>query len=235
MGNGPSLNKMDLELFHGEHIWGLNRCYLLFDRISWRPGFYTAVDTRVVPDIADEIMALAGQLDATRFFIPITFRTRRILQSRANVFWFREAELDPSNIPFGSFSKDASIAVSTVRTVSITAIQLAAYLGFNPIFLIGCDTSYTLPSSVEYNERDDHCLTSTMDDDPNHFDPSYFGKGRRWHHPHPELMIEHYEMVAIAAREMGLQIYNATVGGDLEVFPRVDYRQVLERREVILR
>ncbi|MFP4435160.1 MAG: hypothetical protein ACLFTN_11920, partial [Phycisphaerae bacterium] len=33
-GNGPSLNEMDLEVFADEFVWGSNRAYLLYDRIS---------------------------------------------------------------------------------------------------------------------------------------------------------------------------------------------------------
>lgn len=55
MGNGPSLNQTNLYQLAGEYVWGVNRCYLLFDRIDWRPAFYVAIDTRLVPDIAPEL------------------------------------------------------------------------------------------------------------------------------------------------------------------------------------
>jgi hypothetical protein len=85
MGNGPSLNCMELELFQREHVWGSNRCYLLFDKISWKPGFYTAVDTRVVPDIAHDIKRLTYSLPQTRFNFPVQFREQRVLRSAPNV------------------------------------------------------------------------------------------------------------------------------------------------------
>ena len=54
MGNGPSLNKMDLSLLEGDNVFALNRCSLLFDRIKWRPKFYCAFDLTVIPDNLDE-------------------------------------------------------------------------------------------------------------------------------------------------------------------------------------
>ncbi len=54
MGNGPSLNKTPLELLKNEFVFGVNRVSLLFNRIDWRPTFFTAFDTRVVPDNAEE-------------------------------------------------------------------------------------------------------------------------------------------------------------------------------------
>ena len=60
MGNGPSLNKMDLSLFKSEYVWASNRAYLLFDRIKWRPSYYVAVDKRVIPDNYEEINSITG-------------------------------------------------------------------------------------------------------------------------------------------------------------------------------
>ena len=70
MGNGPSLNQMDLERFRSDYVWGANRCHLLYDRITWRHAFYVAVDRRVVPDIADEINQLVEAMPGTCFFLP---------------------------------------------------------------------------------------------------------------------------------------------------------------------
>ena len=40
IGNGPSLNRTPLEKLEGEFTFGVNRIYMLFDRIKWRPTFY---------------------------------------------------------------------------------------------------------------------------------------------------------------------------------------------------
>jgi len=62
-------------------------------------------------------------------------------------------------------------------------LQLAVYLGFNPIYLIGCDTTYSIPSTVQKVDKVGDKLISTHDDDPNHFSSKYFGKGSKWHNP----------------------------------------------------
>lgn len=225
MGNGPSLNKMDLELFKDEYVWGSNRCYLLFDRISWRPKFYTAVDTRVVPDNANEISALTNALNETIFFFPINFRYKNVLQSNTNIYWYEERYLNEKNLPFSMFSIEADRFVYSVHTVTIAALQLAVYLGFNPIYLIGCDTRYTIPKSVKFEDGKSDLLVST-EEDPNHFSPDYFGPGKKWHDPHVERMIFHYEQAKRVCDEIGVNVYNATLGGNLEVFPRVDYKEL---------
>jgi hypothetical protein len=227
MGSGPSLNKMDLELFRKEYVWGLNKCYLLFDRISWRPAFYVAVDTRVVPDSAAEIDQLIRTLSETACFFPIQYREEQVLQSAPNVYWYRQLGWADTAPPERTFTTDASEWVAGVRTVTIAAMQLAAYLGFNPIYLIGCDTSYSVPPSVRFEEGDTDKLISTDDDDASHFDQRYFGKGSKWHQPHVERMIFNYEQAKRVCDSLGVRVYNATVGGKLEVFPRVNYTEVL--------
>jgi hypothetical protein len=227
MGSGPSLNQMDLGLLKDEYVWGSNRIYLLFDRIEWRPKFYVAVDTRVVPDNAAEINQLSTDLPGTLFFFPVQFRLQGILSSKKNVYWFHEAEKFKSRLPEDVFSLDAAKQVSRVKTVTIAALQMAVYLGFNPIYLIGCDTSYSIPPTVDYEDEKKILIVSQQNDDPNHFAPNYFGAGRKWHDPKVENMIAHYAQAQVMCNRVGVKVYNATVGGKLEVFERVDYRDLL--------
>lgn len=227
MGNGPSLNQMNLNLFENENVWGSNRCYLLFDRVNWRPRFYVAVDKRVVPDNAIEIDSLSRQLPNSLFFYPVSFRYNRTLHSAKNVYWYNEISLSDHNLPYSMFSKNPSELVYSVRTVTVAMLQLAVYLGFNPIYLIGCDTSYTVPKTVQHENGDSDKLIST-DADPNHFDSAYFGAGKKWHNPHVDRMIFHYEQAKKVCDELGVKVYNATVGGNLEVYPRVNYLELFE-------
>jgi hypothetical protein len=227
MGNGPSLNKMDLEAFAGEFVWASNKAYLLFDRISWRPSFYVAVDTRVVPDIARDIERIMYPLSNTRCFFPLPFHDQKILSSNPNVFWYYEKKFMSTLDPYEMFTTNAYSWVSSVTTVTIAALQLAVFLGFNPIYLIGCDTNYKVPDTVKFEGGSDYLL-STQNDDPNHFDSSYFGANSRWHQPKPENMLLHYEKAKEVCDALGVRVFNATVGGKLETFPRTDYLEVLK-------
>ena len=52
LGNGPSLNKLPLEKLADEYTFGVNRIGLLFDRVSWRPSYWTVTDWRVGPQLS---------------------------------------------------------------------------------------------------------------------------------------------------------------------------------------
>ena len=228
MGNGPSLNKMDLSLFHDEYVWGSNRCYLLYPRINWRPSFYSAVDTRVVPDNRTEINKLIRTGKQTNYFFPSHFRESGIVRSKRNVYWFNEIPQSMENLPHSFFSLNIEKFLYSVSTVTVAALQLAVYMGFNPIYLIGCDTNYTIKNSVQLENENTDLLVSTNDDD-NHFDKSYFGKGKKWHAPKVENMIFNYEQAKMVCDDIGVKVINATVGGKLEVFPRVNYLDLFEK------
>jgi FkbM family methyltransferase len=228
LGNGPSLNDTPLHLLGDEFTFGVNRVYLLFDRIRWRPTFYTTVDWRVTADCAPEINLLTGM----QIFFPERFRG--ILRDGDDVTWYWNGpSLDPAQ---RSFATDASLGIRGAGSVTGAAIQLAFHMGFDPIYLLGCDVSYSIPETVIQEGPDQFgngvglFLTSTQDDDANHFDPRYFGAGRKWHDPNVKRMIEGFQQCRDGADRVGRRILNATVGGQLEVFERVPVRSLFSRK-----
>jgi hypothetical protein len=233
MGNGPSLNEMKIELLEKEYVWGFNRCYLLYDRIAWRPQFYTAVDDLVVPDISEELNNQIRHSSCTTYFFPDNFLYSGVIESHQNIIWFKHRGIDHKKKGDGYFSKNPNQYVRIANTVTITAMQLAVYMGFNPIILIGCDTKFVLPDDIKtsgtvYDSGTGEKITgykviSCRDNDPNHFDPRYFGAQRKWHAPNVNGMINGYKNTNIVCKQMGIEIINATRGGELEVFPRMNF------------
>ena len=222
IGNGPSLNRTALEKLQYEYTFATNRFYLLYDKINWRPTFYTCVDRRVVTDIYAEINGLTGSI----FFFDEFFRG--LFREGDDVLYFSQRLRRGRGLE-GSFSFNAASVVFNGNTVLTYAIQIAYYLGFEQIFLIGCDLGYKVPETVKQSGDDvfnmdvGFDLKSSRDDDPNHFDPRYFGKGRLWHAPNEKGMIEDHELCLNSLRSKGCSIFNATVGGELEVYKRRDF------------
>jgi hypothetical protein len=228
VGNGPSLNQTNLDLLKNEYSWGSNKIYLIFPKVEWRPTFYVGVDTLVIPDIRHEIARLVTELPTTSFYFPVRFRESGAVSSSANVFWYNEVEPWEIAEPDKQFATNPAAWVASVRTVTIAAMQFAAFMGFGPIYLIGCDTSYSIPQTAVGTSRNGRDLVSTQDDDPNHFDRSYFGKNSKWHDPRVDMMVAHYEVAKSVCDSLNVEVYNATIGGNLEVFPRVDYESLFK-------
>lgn len=244
MGNGPSLREMNLDLLDGEIVFASNSVFLLFPQIKWRPKYYSCVDTRVLPDTIVEITEMLQDNPGMQGFFPEelpqydgsgqTIQTSSLFPPLENIQLFKQRPMIKKQLPSSAFTIGAGAVLCSPKTVTIALMQIAVIMGFSDIYLFGCDTSYTIPDSVLQSGRAVHgkpgeklLLTSTLNDDPNHFTANYFGAGKKWHHPKTDQMIRHYTLAKEVLDSAGVAVFNATVGGKLDVFPRIDYREVL--------
>lgn len=213
IGNGPSLNHVDLTKLQNETTFGVNAIYLNQDKMGFLPTHHIVEDVFVAEDRADEINALRGPHKWYGHYL------RYCLKPTPEVCWLNVA-CDYRNYPgFPHFSTNASRIVWVGGTVSYIALQLAYHMGFDEVYLVGFDHSYSIPKEAKVEGR---AITSTSDD-PNHFHPGYFGKGYRWHDPRVDRMERAYINARAAYEAAGRKVYNATVGGHLEVFERTEF------------
>ena len=207
IGNGPSLNHMDLSPLREEITFGLNRANLLFERIGAPTTFLVAVNRYVIEQFGEEIAAQKA--------IRLMPWHRRISSGTSTgVLYFNtrtraEFSFDPTRE--GVWEGD---------TVTFVAMQLAHFFGFSPVILIGVDHRFSTTGEP-------HTLVTASENDPNHFDPSYFGPGVRWQLPDLANSERSYRAARSAFHAHGRQILDATVGGALTVFPKVEYGAVL--------
>eukprot|EP01035_Chromulina_nebulosa_P002746 gene2746-3737_t len=127
-----------------------------------------------------------------------------ISEKNANVYWM--TEINPIR-----FRYKLPLISRGSQTVAIAAIQ-----------------NYTTHDTAK--EIKGRRIESQNDDDPNHFDPRYFGKGRKYHQPDKwatDRMMEGFRQAKINADKDGVKIANAGIGGMLEVFPRVEFESLL--------
>lgn len=205
IGNGPSLNKMDLSFLENEITFGLNRIYLLFNKWKFRPTYYASVNPLVLEQSANEIL----KINAPKFV------------SHKGVPFFQNPPKDLMFIKSLSqwiFSTDPCHGLCEGWTVTYFAMQLAYYMGFREVILIGVDHHFTTQGSPNLE------VTSTGPD-PNHFSADYFGKGTRWHLPDLERSEKSYILAKKAFETENRRILDATVDGKLNIFPKVDYKK----------
>jgi hypothetical protein len=184
LGNGPSLNKCDLSLLKDEYSFAVNGIFYKTEEMGYKPNFYMVEDNHVITDNITQINNFkcdykffpahyGNQIvpDATTIFIPSDFG------------FYRRGH---PNYCVPQFSKDISNVIYTGQSVTMMQLQLAYYLGFSEVYLIGMDFSYDLPESTEV----DGVNYTSQADDPNHFHPDYFGKGKKWHDPKLDRVLE---------------------------------------------
>jgi hypothetical protein len=229
LGNGPSLNKTGLHLLKGENVFVTNRFGLMLERLDFIPKYYSCIDDRVLSTISEEIIELSNKVEY--MFLPLIHPSSgtniyKVFKKVKNAYWLILNKFSYSlDLPYIGINK----------SVTNCSLQIAAYLGFTEIYLLGVDMNYEDHKSVKKENRRD--WTSNKDDDPNHFDPRYFGKGTQYHHPRLDETFQKWEEAKVFFEKNGVKIFNSTVGGKLETFERVDLNDVInvsEKEEMLL-
>ncbi len=203
IGNGPSLRATDLKKLRGEFTFGLNRIYLLFPEMGFTTTYFLSMNDLVIEQCAAEIQGLP---------IPkfLSWRSHRFLNPTEDTHFLYTTYTGPK------FARDVTGRLWEGATVTYVALQLAYHMGFGKVILIGVDHNFV-------TKGDANKTITSQGDDPNHFAPDYFGKGFRWQLPDLETSERAYRMARSAYESDGREVLDATIGGKLMVFPKVDY------------
>lgn len=221
VGNGPSLNDLNLRKLKNEYSFGVNSIFLKSEEFS--PTFYVVEDHHVAKDNSERINKLNNSIKFfPRNYKHILRKDHQTHYFNMNTGYYQEYS---SNYCIPRFSTDASKKLYCGQSVTIICLQLAFYMGFKEVYLIGMDFNYTIPKDAII---EDGGVILSMSDDPNHFDSSYFGKGKRWHDPHLDRVYRSYQLAKLCFEAQGRKIYNATYGGKLELFERKEFNSLFE-------
>lgn len=210
IGNGPSLRKEDLMVLekNQEISFAANGIFHMYDKVSWRPTHYMLCDALAYKIMYEDIKKIENK-DA---FIAEFCYTNLGEISKANRFYLIN-KLD-DNKKF-EFSDDIVKGVYSGKTVTYVMIQIACYMGVKEIYLLGVDWTGGKQSGVgraEFYELSEEERVANNS-------------------PFNLVMEEKYafESAREYANSHGIKIYNATRGGELEVFERVGFDSLFDR------
>ena len=212
IGNGPSLNKMDLSLLKDHHTFGLNKIYLMFDRVDLNLSYHVAVNPLVIEQSTAEFEAL--NCPSFLSYGP----AHKVVRPLDHLNFIATNSICP--MPF-SFCGDLTMPLHEGYTVTYVAMQIAFYMGFRNVYLVGVDHNFNASGAPNSEQM-------MQGEDQNHFDPRYFAD-KRWHLPDLQASELSYCLAKYFYAVDGRQIWDATVGGKLQVFPRIEFRQALGR------
>ncbi len=210
IGNGPSLRQTDLSLLKDEVTLGLNRIYLLFPDLGFKTTYLVSINDLVLEQSYDEMHSL----EIPKF---VAWRARRRVKSDPRAVFLDTDYTGPEN-----FAEDASGRMFEGFTVTYIALQLAYYMGFQEVILVGVDHNFVTQGLANQ-------VVISQGDDPNHFSPYYFGKGYKWQLPDLEGSERAYRLAKIAFECSGRQVRDATIGGRLSIFPKVNYPSLFSK------
>jgi hypothetical protein len=203
VGNGPSLKGTDVSLIRDEYTFGMNRIYLAFPEWGFQTSYFVSVNSLVIEQCAEDILSLS----MPKF---ISWRSRKFVKPTDDTIFLHTTYVGKK------FSHDVSGRVWEGATVTNVALQLAFHMGFETVVLIGVDHSYGAKGQP-------NTTVISQGEDSDHFDSRYFGKGFRWQLPDLDTSEIGYHVVRQHYEQAGRQVLDATIGGKLMVFPKVDY------------
>ncbi len=222
VGLGPSLTIDDLNLLvqHGEYTFSMNRCYQLFDKTEWRPDCYFLSDAKVCTD--ETRKAVRGMLGDNRLVVysklEINGLPHKALYFKANFIDFvlrnSKKEKYRKRGHYCRLSTDASEYIYAGSSCIHSIIQLAYYMGFNKVYLLGTDCGSV--NSKSYCNGLDNKQGATYSSDTS------------------SLLIKDFESLKedCDKKDLDFAIYNCSKGGILEVFKRIPLEDVLENKNV---
>lgn len=220
LGNGPSLKPEDLTELYKRNIpcFAANRIFKIFDSTDWRPTYYVCTDYLLIRDFLDE----ANNIPAKRKFTSLHnhFNLGITLD---NCTYFNY--LYPSKMKNGlEFHKDCTKALYWAGTVTNCMIQLAFYMGFKDIYLIGVDHNFDRYVDENGNEVIDTTVKNYFCEkyDNDIIDEVYRDLGKS---------TIGYRKISKFAKDNGINIYNATRGGKLEEFNRISFEEAIKNIE----
>lgn len=205
VATGPSLTIEDVERLKDEVCFSMNSCIKLFDKTSWRPEYYLIFDPAVYAVLCDEIQqADLRHIFYNSFSIPRFNRDGIPIKVNSKDLTYEKSAYAKKHDRPIHFSERARDFIYEGHSTVYAAIELAAYMGFKEIYLIGCDCNYYTQQHAEVASYQYTVPQNTGD-----------------------LMMRDY---VVARREMesrGIRLYNATRGGKLEVLERIALEDVL--------
>jgi len=197
--NGPSLLKVNFSLLEGTYSFGLNKINLLFDKNNYRPSSIVSVNRLVIEQNKD----FFNETD-----IPLFIDSKGIkhIKPGKNICFLPSTH-------HRAFAKDCSMNIYQGYTVTFVALQLAFYMGFSKVALVGCDHNFATKGPANQ-------VVTSGDKDESHFDPSYFSGGVKWELPDLFESEVSFMMAKNMYEAYGREIVNSTTGGQLDVYRR---------------
>ena len=212
LGNGPSLSDTPLEALSGEHTFAMNNISTIYHRTSWRPSLYFNITWQ-----ADRHpLWNESAMNSISLGIPSFARTSSPFPDTPNLMRLR---VESRLMPLGhklcrtpQWSQEADRCVVTYRMSAYSLVQLAIWMGFSTIYMLGMDLSFSMnPGERHVTDK----YEGTFE-----WNPRLVAHENYWHRVAHEWVRHHANLSEVP-------VYNATAGGNLDVYPRVDLLDVI--------
>ena len=231
LATGPSIREQDLTLLQGEICFAVSNFFVHPDFATIQPryycvaGYHEPITEAAWIEWLREMEAATG---AATMFFSLNDRERT---EHNGLFRGRQVHY----LQFGA-SRDGILRrgidlarpVLGPQSVPVMALEIAIYMGFRHIYLLGCDHDWILHlhTSTHFYEESQHALVrqgyNEWSDAPR---AGYLERQCQ----HLISLWQQYKVIQSIAQAKSIRIFNATEGGLLDVFPRIRYESLFDR------
>lgn len=224
--NGSSVNKQNLIPLKNEIVFSVSNGYYHKDYNIIKPKYHC------VPGISyssyfsvKDAIAWFREMDQgigdAELFLDIA---EEPLVRKNSLFNGRTVNYICMAAPFTArFTKKIDISKITpaCQSVSIMCLMTAIYMGFNEIYLIGTEHDADITGEYKYFYSQYHQSIKNSDVNPD----GKINNLRLTRQATKKLMWQ-YAILNNIAKNQSINIYNATIGGALKIFPRVNLDEI---------
>jgi hypothetical protein len=225
IGNGPSLNNVDLSKLNGEITIVMNR----FDRHpilkKWQPTFYCAGDPpgTFTRDMRESLKHVGKKIVPEGYFYPLSIKsiieTCNVHPKEKTFYLDMRENLEDWNL--NKYEIDLTKKTAGVQTTAILGIIIAMYAGCNRIYLLGMDFSWLAYQKIPLMA---HFYENTNVNDEDNIENTWKYK----QNIEAVLgMCKQYEILHMYAQKRGIEIINVTDNSFLDEFPSAKFEDIL--------
>ncbi|WP_417484656.1 6-hydroxymethylpterin diphosphokinase MptE-like protein [Maricaulis salignorans] len=223
IGNGPSLGQMDLTKLKDEVTIGSNGIFLKFKEMGFHTTYFTMEDIQQVEDRRDQLAEVKGPVKI--YGLHNSYAIKKVDEDTlfANVAVESYPTKNRWKEFYPGFSTDFANIVYLGSTITYINLQLAFFLGLNPVYIIGCDHSYGPlakvypPGKIRITPEVFEMLKEA------HFIDNYHKVGGTFGIPYVSYQEDAYKRALEVFRGSGREVFNAGENSKLDIFPRVNF------------
>jgi hypothetical protein len=225
IASGPSLQTKDLDMLINENTFGLNSVFKIFDKTIWRPSYYVCIDNPVFYEYDNTDF----KLECTKFLnweaVKDLFSTDIHFTLNNSYYFHCYNSVFVRPVPWRKASLGEYPDMFMNGGSSLyTALQIAVFMGFDEIYILGADNLYPMmlknTGEVVYSESDAYPVDNYTEDNP--ILNKYMHKNA-YTAFNIDIVNDSFKVAREYAEARGIKIYNATRGGKLDVFERVNF------------
>ena len=217
IGNGPSVRLNDLNKIANFPCLAANRFHLSYHDHNLRPLATFCIDPQVVDDHISDIQSSC----MSPIYVPRQFAWRVFKKTGLKAAAIRYFPFDRGDKPL-RFSTQFSHFTGNGASVVYTAIQYAAAQQLKDIYLYGIDHNF----HIKKIDGDGMVIDQGED---NHFIKGYRIPAGKWFPPDMDRIENAFRLARHECEKLGINIWNATRGGALEIFNRIDFDNACEK------